>query len=121
MVFAVDVNVIGVVITSSPGPIPSDFKLKNRPAVHELRPTAYFDPEYFAKSSSNLFVRSPEVSQPERMVSRTSFSSSSPKQARWKGIISLSMDDFITLLNFELNNGFPYSLTKIFRFIQFFY
>ena len=44
MTFAVAEKVIGVVITSSPGPMPAAIRARCMPAVQELRPTACFAP-----------------------------------------------------------------------------
>ncbi len=71
-------NVRGVVITSSPGPIPSATNAKCSPAVQELTPKARGAATYSANSFSNCDVRGPVVSQPERRVRTTSSISSFP-------------------------------------------
>ena len=71
-------NVSGVVITSSPGPIPLASSAVWRAAVHELTATAAGAETAAANSASNWAALGPVVIQSERRVSTTSAISSSP-------------------------------------------
>src|ERR1700683_2795406 len=71
-------NVRGVVITASPGPIPSASNERCRAAVQELTAKASGAPMKAANSCSNRFTLGPVVIQSERNVSTTSAISSSP-------------------------------------------
>ena len=82
IVCTVEQNVNGVVITSSPLPIPSAASATCKPAVQEFRARACGESTYAAKSFSNCAVRGPVVSQPERRVAATSCNSSSPIEGR---------------------------------------
>src|SRR2546425_5257758 len=82
--FAVAGQVIGVVITSSPGPTPSASAERWRAAVPDATASACFAPAYSAKRSSSSAARGPVVSQPERRVSATAAISSSPIAGGWK-------------------------------------
>ena len=53
MVSAVATNVNGVVITSSPGPMPRAIIAIWRASVPDAHPTAYFTPRYPATAHSN--------------------------------------------------------------------
>jgi hypothetical protein len=75
-------NVIGVVMTSSPGPMPSAASATCNPAVAELTATACGPPVYSWKSRSKRAVRGPVVSHPDLSVSTTSLISSSPIEGR---------------------------------------
>src|SRR5258708_3368903 len=50
---AVEIQLIGVVITSSPGPTPAAIKAKDNPAVAEETARPYVAPQYVANSRSN--------------------------------------------------------------------
>ena len=78
-------KVMGVVMTSSPGPIPSVTSAVWRPAVQELSASAPGAPRYAANWPSNRWVRGPVVIQPERSASTTSLISSSPMRGGEKG------------------------------------
>ena len=82
--FAVAGHVIGVVITSSPGPTPSATSARCIAAVPEETASACFAPTYSAKRRSSSAARGPVVSQPERSVSATAAISSSPTAGGWK-------------------------------------
>src|SRR5215211_588019 len=88
MVLTVAQNVSGVVITSSPGPMPSAAKARCNPAVAELTASAWGDCTYALNSVSNCAVFGPVVNQPDRNVATTSLISSSPMVARLKGTVS---------------------------------
>ena len=81
--FAVAGHVIGVVITSSPGPTPSASSDRCSAAVPLESAIACFAPVYAAKRSSSSAVRGPVVSHPERIVSATASISSSPTAGGW--------------------------------------
>ena len=68
--FAVAGQVIGVVITSSPGPIPSATSARCIAAVPEATASTCFASRYSAIRSSSSAARGPVVSQPERSVVR---------------------------------------------------
>jgi len=72
MAFAVAAKVIGVVMTSSPGPIPQTSIATWSAAVHDERATASPAPLYAAKACSKRATRGPVPIQPERSVSTTS-------------------------------------------------
>ena len=78
MTFAVAGHVIGVVITSSPGPTPSATSARWSAAVPDVTASACFASTYSANRRSSSAVRGPVVSQPERSVSATASISSSP-------------------------------------------
>src|SRR5205085_5931978 len=82
--FAVAGQVIGLVITSSPGPTPSASSARWSAAVPDESATTCRAPRYAAKRSSSSAVRGPVVSQPERSVSATASTSSSPIAGGWK-------------------------------------
>src|SRR5688572_24956340 len=81
---AVAGQVIGVVITSSPGPTPSASTERCNAAVPDERAIACFAPTYSAKRSPSSAALGPVVSQPERRVSATASISSSPIAGGWK-------------------------------------
>ena len=62
-------NVIGVVITSSPGPISRPASARCKPAVAEFTATACGAPTYSLNSRSKRAARGPVVSQPDLNVS----------------------------------------------------
>ena len=74
----VEAKVIGVVITSSPGPTPSAISAQCSPAVAEFTESACGAPKYSANSRSKRSVFGPIASQPLRMESATSAIASSP-------------------------------------------
>src|SRR3954451_12827182 len=82
--FAVAGQVIEVVITSSPGPIPSATRARCIAAVPEATASACVAPVYSAKRRSSSAARGPVVSQPERIASVTAAPSSSPTAGGWK-------------------------------------
>ena len=67
--FAVAGQVIGVVITSSPSPIPSATSARCSAAVPEATARTYFASRYSAIRSSSSAARGPVVSQPDRSAS----------------------------------------------------
>src|SRR5439155_2902515 len=81
--FAVAGHVIGVVITSSPGPTPSASSERWRAAVPEATARQCFAPTYSAMRRSSSADRGPVVSQPDRRVSATAAISSSPIAGGW--------------------------------------
>ena len=81
--FAVAGQVIGVVITSSPGPIPSATRVRCIAAVPEETASACLAPVYSANRRSSSAAFSPVVSQPERIVRATASISSSPTAGGW--------------------------------------
>src|ERR687898_1479228 len=81
--FAVAGQVIGVVITSSPGPIPSATRVRCIAAVPEETASACFAPTYAAKRRSSSAEFGPVVSQPDRIVRVTASISSSPTAGGW--------------------------------------
>ena len=81
--FAVAGHVIGVVITSSPGPTPSATSARCSAAVPDVTASACFASTYSAKRRSSSAARGPVVSQPERSVSVTASISSSPTAGGW--------------------------------------
>ena len=82
--FAVAGQVIGVVITSSPSPIPSATSARCIAAVPEATASTCFASRYSAIRSSRSAARGPVVSQPERSASATASISSSPIAGGWK-------------------------------------
>src|SRR3954466_13397862 len=82
--FAVAGQVTEVVITSSPGPIPSATSARCMAAVPDATASACSAPAYSAKRRSSSAARGPVVSQPERMASVTAAPSSSPTAGGWK-------------------------------------
>jgi hypothetical protein len=72
-------KVIGVVMTSSPVPMPRIDRATWRPAVHEFRATASDTPIELPKPCSNLFVLGPVVIYSDLSVLSTSEYSSSDK------------------------------------------
>src|SRR3954462_6004090 len=95
MTLAVAGQVIGVVITSSPGPTPSATSERCSAAVPDASAST-------CSASRNSFIRSsrraalgPVVSQPERSVSVTAAVSSSPIAGGWNpGIVSRRDESF---------------------------
>ena len=74
----VDANVIGVLITLSPGPIPSTASAMCSAPVHELSASADSAPMKSRNSDWKRSTRGPVVIQPERSALTTSSISSSP-------------------------------------------
>ena len=68
---AVAKYVKGVVITSSPFPIPSALKESRSASVPELQDIAYFAPTCFAKLSSNNLTLFPRMYWPELKIFAT--------------------------------------------------
>ncbi len=81
---AVAGQVIGLVITSSPGPTPSASSARWSAAVPEVTASTCSASRYAAMRSSSSAARGPVVSQPERSVSTTAAISSSPIAGGWK-------------------------------------
>ncbi len=81
------VKVCVVVITSSPGPMPSASSARCRPAVAEFTAMASSDgsPRNSANAVSKRFAFGPVVTQPDFSVSTTSAISSSPISGRANG------------------------------------
>ena len=76
--FTVAQNVSGVVITSSPGPMPSAASATCIAALPEFTPSACCAPVYSRNAFSNAAVRGPVVVQPDRSASATAAISASP-------------------------------------------
>ena len=76
--FAVAGQVIGVVMTSSPGPTPSASSERWSAAVPEATASTCSASRNARIRSSSSAARGPVVSQPERSVSATAAISSSP-------------------------------------------
>ena len=105
--FAVAGQVIGLVITSSPGPTPSPSRERCSAAVPEATASTCSAPTYSANRSSSSAVRGPVVSQPDRRVSVTAAISSSPIAGGWKpSIVSRLVD---TSLMRAKRNGGPHT------------
>src|SRR5881275_58286 len=85
MTFTDAAKVIGVVMTSSPGPMPRVTRAVCSPAVQELSASAPGAATYAANSVSNRRVLGPVVIQSERSVSTTSSISSCPTSGGAKG------------------------------------
>src|SRR3954454_12054922 len=95
MTFAVAGQVIGVVITSSPGPTPSATSDRWSAAVPEASASTCSASRKSFMRSSNKAALGPLVSQPERSVSVTAAISSSPIAGGWKpSIVSLLDESF---------------------------
>ena len=82
--FAVDGQVIDVVITSSPGPTPSATSERCSAAVQDETASTWSASRYSRMRASSSAVRGPVVSQPERSVSATASISSSVIAGGWK-------------------------------------
>src|ERR1051325_2929138 len=78
-------KVIGVVMTSSPGPMPRVTRAVCRAAVQELSASAPGAATYAAKAVSNRRVLGPVVIQSERSGPTTSSISSCPRGGGAKG------------------------------------
>src|SRR5712692_8735824 len=83
--WTVEQKVIGVVITTSPGPMPSAARPTCMAPVQELNASAAGADTKLAKSLSKRLALGPVVIQPERSVSTTSAISSSPMEGGEKG------------------------------------
>src|SRR5215467_3665146 len=111
IVLTVEQNVRGVVITSSPGPMPNAAKARWRPEVAEFTANACGARTYSPNSRSKRAVFGPVVSQPDFNVSITSSISSLPIAGTLKGIkefmgafvIDLLMESVMML---HCNEGF---------------
>ncbi len=86
MALTVATKVSGVVMTSSPGPIPRVSMARCRAAVHELTARAAGAPLASRNSSSKARVLGPVVIHPDFSESTTSAISSSPSCGGEKGI-----------------------------------
>ena len=80
--FAVAMNVIGVVMTSSPGPISDAFSERNNALVQLDIATACSTPSWAANAVSNAAVRGPVVRNTPRSVSPAAAMSSSCSECR---------------------------------------
>ena len=99
MVFAVEAKVSGVVMTSSPGPMPCVSSARCSAAVQELTATQCFAPTYAANCFSNSMVRGPFAHQPERMAAASASTSASEMSGRQNGIQdSLTANSLICFL-----------------------
>jgi len=85
MTLAVAVNVSGVVMTSSPGPMFRAASATCIAAVQELSASVPGAPRYCENACSNCRVLGPVVIQGERSVATTSWISSSPMTGGEKG------------------------------------
>src|SRR5918994_1727626 len=85
--FAVAGQVIGLVITSSPGPTPSATSERCSAAVPEETARTCSASKYSASRCSRSAARGPVVSQPDRIVSATASISSSPTAGGWKAMV----------------------------------
>ena len=85
MTCTVEQKVIGVVMTSSPGPTPSAASPTNMASVAELTASAAGAPMNAANSCSNRLTFGPVVIQSDRKVSMTSSISSSPSKGGENG------------------------------------
>ena len=86
MVLAVDANVSGEVMTSSPGPMSCESSARCSAAVHELTAMACLAPTYCAKRFSNSTVSGPLAHQPERIAPATASTSRSDTSGMQKGM-----------------------------------
>src|SRR5206468_8899085 len=87
-------HVIGVVITSSPGPTPTASSARWSAAVPDATARTCSAWTYSAKRRSSSAARGPVVSQPERRVSATASISSSPIAGGWNpSIVALFSDE----------------------------
>src|SRR5829696_137475 len=82
--FAVAGHVTGVVTTSSPGPTPSASSARCIAAVPDATAITWSASRYSAERRSSWADRGPVVSQPDRSVSATAATSSSPTAGGWK-------------------------------------
>ena len=85
--FAVAGQVIGVVITSSPGPMPRATSARCSAAVPDASASTCSASRYSAARRSSSAAAGPVVSQPERSVAATAAISSSPIAGGWKPIV----------------------------------
>src|SRR5438093_2286435 len=105
MTFAVAGHVIGLVITSSPGPTPSATTARWRAAVPDARASTCSASRYSAIRRSSSAARGPVVSQPERRVSATAATSSSPIAGGWKpSIVARRVSDESFDIGLESNH-----------------
>src|SRR4051812_33198398 len=81
---AVAGQVIGLVMTSSPGPTPTASRARWSAAVPEVTASTCSASRYSAMRSSSSAAFGPVVSHPERSVSTTEAISSSPIAGGWK-------------------------------------
>src|SRR5580765_1217569 len=102
--FAVAGQVIGDVITSSPGPIPRATSARCSAAVPEARASTCSASRYSAMRSSSLAALGPVVSQPERRVSATAAISSSPIAGGWNPSMVSRLDESFDI-DLEPNHG----------------
>src|SRR3982074_2495838 len=76
--FAVEIQLIGVVMTSSPGPTPAAINARESPAVAEETARPYLVPQYPANSRSNCWTLTPQEGALACNTSSTAVFSSSP-------------------------------------------
>src|SRR2546422_4708540 len=91
--FAVAGHVIGVVITSSPGPTPSATSARWMAAVPDASASTCSASRYSLIRRSSSAARGPVVSQRDRSVSATAAISSSPIAGGWKPSIVFLFSD----------------------------
>src|SRR5918992_2624109 len=85
--FAVAGQVIGLVITSSPGPTPRATSDRCSAAVPEDTASTCSTSRYWESRCSSSAARGPVVSQPERIASATASISPSPSAGGWKPMV----------------------------------
>ena len=114
--FAVAGQVIGVVITSSPGSTPTASSERCSAAVPEATASTCSAWTYSAKRRSSSAERGPVVSQPERRVSATASISSSPIAGGWNPsmVFLLSDETFCTDLEAYETSSLVGSLQRLF-------
>src|ERR1700677_159843 len=76
--FAVAIQLIGVVMTSCPGPTPEAIMANCNPVVPEVTANPYLAPQKLANSSSKLLTAGPQDGAPARSTSSTASCSSAP-------------------------------------------
>ena len=101
--FAVAGHVIGEVITSSPASTPSATSDRCSAAVPDASASTCFASRYSAIRRSSSAARGPVVSQPERSVSATAATSSSPTAGGWKPSMVSRLDESFDIHRLESN------------------
>src|SRR5215470_10246435 len=120
IVLTVEQNVRGVVITSSPGPIPNAASARCKPDVAEFTANAYGARTYSPNSRSKRAVLGPVVSQPDFNVSMTSSISSFPIAGRLNGINeSMSSFAYVSSLHHARTNDGAWQKLERIEFIEF--
>ena len=95
--FAVAGQVMGVVITSSPGPTPTASSARCSAAVPDATASTWSAWTYSAKRRSSSAARGPVVNQPERRVSATASISSSPIAGGWNPSIVARLEETLSM------------------------